>query len=152
MYAFQSAGQLSIEEFHVPFGGKLDPSNQWVVLASVIPWVTLEKSYAPQFSAKTGPPANPFRMAFGPLYIQQRLRVTDLETVELTTESPYLEFFIGLLETPTVQSLGIIEGISTPWRWAIQACSRNSHRSRPYCWRLVQTGSRRMQQRAPVLD
>jgi hypothetical protein len=35
-------------------------------------------------------------MAFGPLFIQQRLGVTDRETVELITESPYLQFFIGL--------------------------------------------------------
>ena len=30
------------------------------------------------------------------MYIQQRLGVTDRETVELITESPYLQFFIGL--------------------------------------------------------
>jgi len=35
-------------------------------------------------------------MAFGAAYIQQRLGVTDRETVELITESPYLQFFIGL--------------------------------------------------------
>ena len=35
-------------------------------------------------------------MAFGAVYIQQRLGVTDRETVELITESPYLQFFIGL--------------------------------------------------------
>jgi hypothetical protein len=96
MYVFQSAGQLSIEEFHVPFGGKLDPGNRWVVLANVIPWEPLENRYAPLFSAKTGAPAKPFRMAFGALYIQQRLGITDRETVELITESPYLQFFIGL--------------------------------------------------------
>ena len=96
MYVFQSAGQLSIEEFYVPFGGKLDPGNRWVVLANVIPWEPLENQYAPLFNAKTGAPAKPFRMALGALYIQQRLGVTDRETVELITESPYLQFFIGL--------------------------------------------------------
>ena len=35
-------------------------------------------------------------MDFGALYIQQRLGVTDREAVELITESPYLQFFIGL--------------------------------------------------------
>ena len=35
-------------------------------------------------------------MALGALYIQQRLGVTDRETVELITESPFLQFFIGL--------------------------------------------------------
>jgi hypothetical protein len=35
-------------------------------------------------------------MAFGAVYIQQRWGVTDRETVELITESPYMQFFIGL--------------------------------------------------------
>jgi len=35
-------------------------------------------------------------MAFGEVYIQQRLGITDRETVELIMESPYLQFFIGL--------------------------------------------------------
>jgi hypothetical protein len=52
MYVFQSAGQLSIEEFYIPFGGKLYPGNRWVVLAGVIPWVPLENQYAPLFNAK----------------------------------------------------------------------------------------------------
>jgi hypothetical protein len=80
IYDFQSAGQLSIEEFYVPFGGKLDPGNRWVVLANVFPWEPLENQYAPLFNAKTGAPAKPFRMALGALYIQQRLGVTDRET------------------------------------------------------------------------
>ncbi|NBO66330.1 MAG: IS5/IS1182 family transposase, partial [Acidobacteria bacterium] len=96
MYVFQHTGQLSIEEFHSPFGGKLDPNNRWVLLHKVIPWMPLESHYAPQFTAKTGAPAKPFQMAFGALYIQQRLGVTDRETVELITENPYLQFFIGL--------------------------------------------------------
>ena len=56
----------------------------------------LERHYAPQFNAKTGAPAKPFQMAFGAVYIPRRLGVTDRETVELITESPYLQFFIGL--------------------------------------------------------
>jgi hypothetical protein len=94
MYVFQSAGQLSIEQFHIPFGGKLDPGNRWVVLSDVIPWQPLENSYAPQFNATTGAPAKLFRMAFGALYIQQRPGITDRETVELIMESPYLQFFV----------------------------------------------------------
>ncbi|QPN69183.1 IS5 family transposase [Synechococcus sp. CBW1108] len=96
MYVFQHAGQLSIEEFYTPFGGKLDANNRWVLLRNLIPWMPLESQYAPRFSAKTGAPAKPFQMAFGALYIQQRLGVTDRETVQLITESPYLQFFIGL--------------------------------------------------------
>jgi IS5 family transposase len=50
MYIFQHNGQLSIEEFHAPFGDMLDPNNRWVALASIIPWEPLESRYAP-FSA-----------------------------------------------------------------------------------------------------
>jgi hypothetical protein len=57
MYVFQHTGQLSIEEFHSPFGGKLDPNNRWVLLHKLIPWIRLESHYAPQFSTKTGAPA-----------------------------------------------------------------------------------------------
>jgi transposase, IS5 family len=96
MYVFQSAGQLSIEQFHIPFGGKLDPGNRWVVLSDVIPWQSLENSYAPQYNDTTGAPAKSFRMAFGALYSQHRLGITDRETVDLIMESPYLQFFIGL--------------------------------------------------------
>jgi hypothetical protein len=71
MYVFQHTGQLSIEEFYSPFGGKLDPNNRWVLLHKLIPWIQLESHYAPQFSAKTGAPAKPFQMAFGALYIQR---------------------------------------------------------------------------------
>jgi len=41
MYVFQHTGQLSIEEFHSPFGGKLDPNSRWVLLHTVIPWMSL---------------------------------------------------------------------------------------------------------------
>jgi IS5 family transposase len=37
MYVFQHTGQLSIEAFHSPFGGKLDPNNRWVLLHKLIP-------------------------------------------------------------------------------------------------------------------
>ena len=47
MYVFQHTGQLSIEEFHSPFGGKLDPNNRWVLLHKLIPWIQLESHYAP---------------------------------------------------------------------------------------------------------
>jgi hypothetical protein len=35
MYRKHHNGQLSIEEFHVPFGGTLDPDNRWVLFSSL---------------------------------------------------------------------------------------------------------------------
>jgi hypothetical protein len=82
MYRKHHNGQLSIEEFHVPFGGTLDPENRWVLFSSLMPWEELEATYAPQFSPTTGAPAKPVRLAFGALFIKQRLGLTDEETVE----------------------------------------------------------------------
>lgn len=95
MYRTQHNGQLSIMDFHVPFGGTLDPDNRWVLLAELLPWQELEEAYAPQFSANEGAPAKPVRLAFGSLYIKQRLGLTDEETVLQIQENPCMQFFLG---------------------------------------------------------
>jgi len=46
MYRKHHNGQLSIEEFHVPFGGTLDPDNRWVLFSTLMPWEELEEAYA----------------------------------------------------------------------------------------------------------
>ncbi len=95
MYRRHHTGQLSIEDFHVPFGGTLDPENRWVLFASLMPWEELEETYAPQFNPTTGAPAKPVRLAFGALFIKQRLGLTDEETVEQIRENAYMQFFLG---------------------------------------------------------
>jgi len=35
-------GQLSYEEFYVPFGGALDPDNRRVIFSLLMPWEELE--------------------------------------------------------------------------------------------------------------
>lgn len=95
MYRKQYTGHLSINDFHVPFSGSLDPENRWVLLAELIPWQELEDTYAPQFSATVGAPAKPVRLAFGALYIKQRLGLTDEETVLQIQENAYMQFLLG---------------------------------------------------------
>jgi transposase, IS5 family len=75
-------GQLSIEEFHVPFGGTLDPENRWVLFDTLMPSGEIEEAYATQFSPTTGAPAKPARLSFCALFIKQRLGLTDEETIE----------------------------------------------------------------------
>jgi len=79
----------------VPFGGTLDPDNRWVFFSSLMPWEELEGTYAAQFNPKTGAPAKPVRLAFGALFIKQRLGLTDEETVEQIRENAYMQFFLG---------------------------------------------------------
>ena len=98
MYRQTSPGQLSFENFYLPFGGKLSGENRWVKLAAMIPWETFESSYAAQFSEDRGAPAKSFRMALGALIIKERLGVSDDETVEQVRENPYLQYFLGLSE------------------------------------------------------
>jgi len=60
-----------------------------------MPWEELEATYAPQFSPTTGDPAKSVRLAFGALFIKQRLGLTDEETVEQIRENAYMQFFLG---------------------------------------------------------
>ncbi|HBH73720.1 MAG TPA: hypothetical protein DDY43_09825 [Synechococcales bacterium UBA10510] len=95
MYRKQHHGRLSLEAFHLLFGGTLDPANRWVLLAELISWQELEKAYTPQFSANVEAPAKPIRLAFGSLYIKQRLGLTDEETVLQIQENHYIQHFLG---------------------------------------------------------
>ncbi|EHQ90847.1 LOW QUALITY PROTEIN: transposase family protein [Desulfosporosinus youngiae DSM 17734] len=90
--------QLTIDDFILPFSGKLDPENRWVQLANIIPWDEYEKEYAHMFPSDRGNVAKPVRMALGTLIIQARCGYTDRETVQQITENPYLQWFIGLKE------------------------------------------------------
>lgn len=90
--------QLTIEDFILPFSGKLSAENRWVQLAKIIPWDEIEKEYAFMFPSDRGNVAKPVRMALGSLIIQARSGFTDRETVQQITEDPYLQYFIGLKE------------------------------------------------------
>jgi len=95
MYRKQHSGQLSIKEFYVSFCGTLDPDNRWVLLAELIPWQELEEAYTPQFSANVGAPEKAVSLAFGSLYIKQRLEPIDEKSVLQIQMNPYMQFFLG---------------------------------------------------------
>jgi len=90
--------QYYLEEFILPFEGKLRADNRWVKLAKIIPWASIEERYANRFTKHRGQIAKPVRMALGALIIKEKCGYSDRETVEQITENPYLQFFIGLKE------------------------------------------------------
>jgi IS5 family transposase len=91
--------QLELENFYLPFGGKLSGNNRWVKLAGFVPWEEVERCYRRGLSGSSlGAPAKAARIAFGALIIKERLGVTDEETVEQISENPYLQYFLGLRE------------------------------------------------------
>jgi hypothetical protein len=97
MYRKEPEGQMSFEDFYLPFGGHLDGENRWVRLAALVPWNEFEKEYAEKFSSNgMGAPAKPFRMALGAELIKRKLNITDEEVVDQLCENPYLQYFIGM--------------------------------------------------------
>lgn len=88
-----------LEDFFLPFGGKLNKDNRWVQLAAMIPWWRAEEKYAKSFKkSMRGQIPLSVRMALGALYIQERMQLDDRETVQQITENPYYQYFLGLPE------------------------------------------------------
>src|SRR5699024_7010455 len=97
MYEHNERQLIMPDEFFLPFGGRLNPDNRWVVMAQFIPWAELEDEYVQTLNdLKQGNKAYSVRMALGSLIIKERLGLSDMETVEQITENPYLQYFIGL--------------------------------------------------------
>ena len=67
-----------------------------MLFSSLMPWEELEETYAHQFSSTNGAPAKPVRLAFGALFIKQRLGLSDEETVEQIRENAKMQFFLGV--------------------------------------------------------
>ncbi len=87
--------QQTIDDFILPFEGKLSADNRWVIKAEMIPWDDIEGDYSDLFPSDTGNVAKPARLAFGAMVIKETLGITDEETVEQIRENPYLQFFVG---------------------------------------------------------
>lgn len=96
MYQKSDKNQLSIEEFVLPFGGKLDKENRWVKLAGIIPWDEIEARYEKNFSEKQGRTAITAKVAFGSIYIKEQENLTDEGCVRYIQENPYAQYFLGL--------------------------------------------------------
>jgi len=97
MYRKSNPNQLTFEDFHLPFGGKLRSDNRWVILSKQIPWDEVETFYIVHFSKDDmGSPAKSSRLAFGALILKERMGMTDRELTEQVSENPYLQYFLGL--------------------------------------------------------
>lgn len=103
VYKVKNNPQTSFPDFNQPLGLHMNPENRWIRLAAIVPWDKYEARYARYFKSHTGNVAKPFRMVLGALIIQKKYGYSDRELVEVITENPYLQYFIGLpgyQETP----------------------------------------------------
>ena len=103
MYRKTDRNQLMLEDFTMPFSGKLDAKNRWVKMAKLMPWEMIEDLYAEKFKSERpdGRPAYPARIAFGAIFIKEYENLTDERTVENIAENPYMQYFLGLHEFRT---------------------------------------------------
>ena len=98
MYYQEDWEQLSMEEFFLPFGGRLRKDNRWVRLAAMMPWEYIEAVYIKNMSEETGRPAISSRIAFGAVFIKEYCHITDDDTVQQLQENSYMQYFVGLHE------------------------------------------------------
>ena len=98
MYYRHDYNQLSIEDFFLPFGGKLRKDNRWVRLAAMMPWEYIDEVYARNMNEETGRRTIPSRIAFGALFIKEYCNLKDESTVAEIQENPYMQYFLGLHE------------------------------------------------------
>ena len=93
-------GQMSLFEQPEFFGGlPLNPKNEWVILAKMLPWETIEERYLQTFQAKRmGQPAINARMVVGSQIIKSWYNISDERVVAEIAMNPYLQFFLGLTE------------------------------------------------------
>jgi len=61
-----------------------------------MPWERIDSLYSASFDGTNGQVAKPSRLAFGALYIQSRLAITDEETVDQIRENPSMQYFCGI--------------------------------------------------------
>ena len=98
MYRKREREQLTIDDFVLPFGGKLLASNRWVKLAAMMPWDYIEDIYAESMCLDNGAPAISSRIAFGSNIIKENENLTDERTLEHIAENAYMQYFLGLRE------------------------------------------------------
>ena len=95
MIKYQNSKQISIEDFTLPFSGKLSEKNRWVILAKLLPWDELVSGYIEKMDIGFGRPGIDPRVTVGALIIKHKKALSDEETVEDIKENPYLQYFLS---------------------------------------------------------
>ena len=98
MYRIPENVQMALEDFELPFGGKLDAGNRWAEMSGYVPWELVEEIYASKFKNERpdGKKPIPSRIAFGAIFIKEHENLVDVSTVQHIAENPYMQFFLGL--------------------------------------------------------
>ena len=96
MYKTEKSQQLTFDGFNQSCGMKLNPKDEWVILADMIDWVAVEAEYSALFKSGRGRPAASARMALGALIIQKRANLSDRKLVAEVARNVSYQYFLGL--------------------------------------------------------
>ena len=87
--------QIHIEQFVLPFSGKMSPNNRWAKLTMLMPWDEISQLYSKKLCKDFGRLSIKPRVAIGALIIKQYKQFSDEETIEMIQENPYYQYFLG---------------------------------------------------------
>ncbi|NLB89939.1 MAG: IS5 family transposase [Clostridiales bacterium] len=89
--------QLCLDLFSSTLEKSLDPTNRWYKLANSLPWAEIERIYNGRLRNRhCGGGNKPARMVIGALIIKHKMNLSDEETIQIISENPYMQYFVGL--------------------------------------------------------
>jgi transposase, IS5 family len=95
-----------------PINLGLNPTNRWVQLAHILPWSDLIEAFEKKINVLENSKEYNSRVVIGTLIIKEKLRISDEEAIQIISENPYMQYFLGLeFYTPEAMSslLSLIE-------------------------------------------
>lgn len=95
MFNYTSQNQLSIFDFKTAFESKLDPTNRWVKMATILDWDFLAAIYSAKLNSSIGAKSIDARVVIGALIIKHIEGKDDRGTILAIQENPYMQFFLG---------------------------------------------------------
>jgi IS5 family transposase len=96
MLNYTPQNQLEIFNFKTEFESKLNPENRWIKMAKLLEWDSFAAIYGENFSTTMGAKGIDARVVIGALIIKHIESKDDRGTIEMISENPYMQFFLGL--------------------------------------------------------
>ena len=90
--------QLTLDAFKSSLED-LDKRKRWVWLGDHLPWEEYDKIYCSKLNNQSvGTGNKPSRMVIGALLVKHITRLSDVDTIQMIRENPYMQYLCGLSE------------------------------------------------------
>ena len=78
----------------MPFECTLNPENRWVLLSQIVEWDVFAREYYKNFTSKEGRTPIDARVVLGAVIIKHFYVLSDIDTIEMIKENPYLHILL----------------------------------------------------------